>query len=69
MSQLDLSVTDAQRTMVKKMLTPRMKDWIKDKEADHNKVRKRDRSNALIAKNIDSLVKEEGNSTCSLKPP
>mgnify|MGYP007123552722 CR=1 FL=1 len=67
MSQLDLSVTDAQRTMVKKILTPRMKDRLKDREANHDKVRKRDRSNALLADNIDGLVKEEGKLTSSLK--
>ena len=67
MGQLDLKVSDARRTMIKKMLTNRMKDRLKDEEADYEKVRKRDRTNALLADNIDGLAKEEGKSNSSLK--
>ena len=67
MSQLDLNVTKARRMMVKKMQTTRMRDRLKDKEADYDKVRKRDRGNAPLANNIDGLVKEEGKLTSSLK--
>ena len=67
MRQLDLSVAVAQRTMVKKVLTTCMRDRLKDKEADYNKVRKRDCNNALLADKIDGLVKEEVKSTSSLK--
>ena len=34
LSQLGLKVSEARRTMVMKMLTTRMKDSIKDEEAD-----------------------------------
>ena len=67
MSQLDLNVTEALRTMVKKMLTTSMRDRLKDKEADYNKVRKRDCGNNLLADNMDGLVKEEGKLTSNLK--
>ena len=67
MSQLDLNMTEARRTMVKKMLTTRMRDRLKDKEADYNKVRKRDRGNALLADNIDGLVKEKRKLNSNLK--
>ena len=67
MSQLDLKVLKARRTMVKKMLTTRMRDCLKDEEADYKKVRKRDRNNVLLADNIDGLVKEEGKSNSNLK--
>ena len=67
MSQLDLKVSEAKRTMVKKMLMTRMRDRLKDEEADYEKVRKRDRTNALLADNIDGLAKEEGKSNSSLK--
>ena len=67
MSQLDLKVSEARQTMVKKMLTTHMRDRLKDEEADYEKVRKRDRTNALLADNIDGLAKEEGKSNSSLK--
>ena len=67
MIQLDLKVLKARRTMVKKMLTTHMRDRLKDEEADYEKVRKRDRTNALLADNIDGLVKEEGKSNSNLK--
>ena len=67
MSHLYLNVTDAQRTMVKKFLATRIRDRLKDEEANYDKVRKRDRGNALLADNIDGLVKEERKSTSSLK--
>ena len=60
MSQLDLKVSEARRMMVKKLLTTRMKDRLKDKEADYKKVRRRDCGNTLLAANIDTLVKEKG---------
>ena len=60
MGQLDLGVTDARRTLVKKMLTPRMQGRLKDDEADHDKLKKRDKSNALMHYDLDGLVKEEG---------
>ena len=53
--------------MVKKMLTTRVRDRLKDEEADYKKVRKRDRNNVLLADNIDGLVKEEGKSNSNLK--
>ena len=43
--------------MVKKMLTTRTKDRLKDEEADYEKVRRRDRSNNLLPDNVDTLVK------------
>ena len=67
MSQIDLKVSEAKRTMVKKMLMTRMRDRLKDEEADYEKVRKRDRTNALLADNIDGLAKEEGKSNSNLK--
>ena len=67
MGQLDLKVSDARRTMVKKMLTTRMTNRLKDEEADHEKVRRRDRSNNLLADNVDTLVKEEGKLNSNLK--
>ena len=67
MSQLDLKVLEARRTMVKKMLTTRVRDRLKDEEADYKKVRQRDRTNDLLADNIDRLVKEEGKSNSNLK--
>ena len=60
MSHLDLSVTEAQRTMMKRMLTPRMKNRLEDEEAYYDKVRKRDCSNALLNNNIDSLSRRKG---------
>ena len=53
--------------MVKKMLTTRMRDRLKNEEADYEKVSKRDRSNNLLADNIDGLVKEEGKSNSKIK--
>ena len=67
MSKLDLNMSEARRTMVKKMLTTRMRDRLKNEEADYEKVSKRDRSNNLLADNIDGLVKEEGKSNSNLK--
>ena len=67
MGQLDLKVSDARRTMIKKMLTNRMKDRLKDEEADYEKVRRRDRGNNLLAYNINTIVKEEGKLNSSLK--
>ena len=67
MSQLDLKVSDARRTMVKKMLTTRMTDHLKDKEADYEMVRRRDRNNNLLADNVNTLVKEEGKLNSNLK--
>ena len=67
MSQLDLKVSDTRRMMVKEMLTTRMKDRLKDEEADYEKVRRRDRSNNLLADNVDTLVKEEGKLNSNLK--
>ena len=67
MGQLDLKVSDARRTMVKKMLTTRMTDRLKDEEADYEKVRRRDRSNNLLADNVNTLIKEEGKLNSNLK--
>ena len=67
MGQLDLKVSDARRTMVKKMLTTRMTDRLKDEEADYEKVRRRDRSNNLLADNVNNLIKEEGKLNLNLK--
>ena len=46
MSQLDLSITEARRTTVKRMLTPSMRKRVEDDEADYNKIRKWDHSKA-----------------------
>ena len=67
MSKLDLNMSEARRKMVKKMLTTRMRDRLKNEEADYEKVSKRDRSNNLLADNIDGLVKEEGKSNSKIK--
>ena len=67
MSQLDLKVSEARQTMVKKMLTTRTMDRLKDEEADYEKVRRRDRGNNLLAANIDTLVKEEGKLNSNLQ--
>ena len=67
MSQLDLKVSEARRTMVKKLLTTCMKDRLKGEEADYKKVRRRDRGNTLLAANIYTLVKEEGKLNPNLK--
>ena len=67
MGQLDLKVSDARWTMIKKMLTTRMMDRLKDEEVDHKKVRRRDRSNNLLVENVDTLVKEEGKLNLHLK--
>ena len=66
MGQLDLNITGARRTIVKGMLTPHMQDRITSKESSHNKIRERNRSNALLANNIDTLVREEKKSTFNL---
>ena len=67
MSQLDLKVSEARQTMVKKMLTTRTMDRLKDEEADYEKVRRRDRGNNLLVANIDTLVKEEGKLNSNLQ--
>ena len=67
MDQVDLNITRARRMMVKGMLTLRMQDWIMNEEFVHNKIRERDRSNALLADNIDTLVREERKSALNLK--
>ena len=67
MSQLDQNVAEARRTMVKKMLTTRMRDRLKDEEADYKKVRLSDRGSILLADNIDSLVKEMAKLNSNLK--
>ena len=56
MSQLHLNVSEARRTMVKKMLSKCLRDWLKDEEANYEKDRKRDRGNNLLANNIDGLI-------------
>ena len=67
MGQLDLNMSDARKNMVKKLLTTLMTNRLKDKEADQEKLRRRDRSNALLAENVNSLVKEEGKLNSNLK--
>ena len=67
MGQLDLKVSDARRTMVKKMLTTCMTNRLKDEEADHEKVRRRDHNNNLLADNVNTIVKEEGKLNLNLK--
>ena len=67
MGQLDLKMSDARRNMVKKLLTTLMTNRLKDEEADQEKLRRRDRSNALLAENVNSLVKEEGKLNSNLK--
>ena len=67
MSQLHLNVSEARRTMVKKMLSKCLRDWLKDEEANYEKDRKRDRGNNLLANNIDGLIKEEGKLNSNLK--
>ena len=52
--------------MVKKLLTSRFRDRLKDEESDHLKKRKRDSSNTLMASDVDKLVKEESKSTAGL---
>ena len=49
MSQLDLNVSEAQKTILNKMITPHMRDRLKDEEADLIKVVRRDHSYALLA--------------------
>ena len=58
MGQLNLGVTDDMRYIVKKLVTPRMRDRLKDEESDRSKKRKRDCSNNLLASDVDKLVKE-----------
>ena len=58
---------DARRMMIKKLLTTRMTDCLKDKETNHEKVRRRDRGNKLLADNVDTIVKEEGKLNSNLK--
>ena len=67
MGQLDLKVSDARSTMVKKMLTTRMTNRLKDEEADHKKVRRRNHSKNLPVDNVNTLVKEEGKLNSNLK--
>ena len=67
MGQLDLKMSDARRNMVKKLLTTLMTNRLKDEEANQEKLRRRDRSNALLAENVNSLVKEEGKLNSNLK--
>ena len=67
MSQVNLKVLEARRLMVNKILTTRMKERLKDEEANYDKVRQRDRSNNLLAANIDTIVKEEGKLSSNLK--
>ena len=67
MSQLHLKVSEARRMMVKKMLETRMKDRLKDEEADYGKVRRRDRGNNILVANIDTLVKEERKMNSNLR--
>ena len=50
MGQLDLNITRARRMLVKVMLAPHMQDQVTNEESSHNKIRERDRSNALLAK-------------------
>ena len=42
------------------MFLKRIRDWLKNEEANYEKDRKRDRGNNLLANNIDGLIKEEG---------
>ena len=53
--------------MIRKMLTTRRTNRLKDEEANHKKVKQRDRSNNLLADNADTLVKEEGELNSHLK--
>ena len=67
MGQLDLNIAEAQRTIVKGTLMLRMQDRLQNKESDRDKIRERDRSNALLANIIDTLVRQERKSTFNLK--
>ena len=57
--QLDLGCTAARTTSVEKFLTGRMKDRLKDEDADPEKRKKRDAGNCLLAPDLDKLVGEE----------
>ena len=67
MGQLNVYLTRARRRRVKGRLTPRMQARLVREESSHDKIRARDRSNALLASNTDALVKEEMKSTFSLR--
>ena len=49
--------------IVKGSLTPRMQDRLKNEESGCDKIRERDRLNALLTNNINTLVREERRST------
>ena len=63
MSQLDLEITEVRRTRVKGMLTPHTKDRIRNEESSQDMTRERGRTNALLAINIDTLIREKKKST------
>ena len=63
MGQLDLNITEAQRLIAKGALTPRMQGRLENEESGHDKIMERDCLNALLANNIDALVREERKST------
>ena len=67
MGQLDLNIAEAQRTIVKGTLMLRMQDRLQNKESDRDKIRERDRLNALLTNNINTLVREERRSTLNLE--
>ena len=53
--------------MIKKLLTTRMTDRLKDEETDYEKVRNRNRGNKLLAYDVNTIVKEEGKLNSNLK--
>ena len=60
MSWLDLKMSEKRRTMVKKRLTLCMRDCLKDKEVDYEKVRKTDGTTALLADNMTASSRKKG---------
>ena len=66
LGQLDLAVTGSRRDLVKKMLTTRFRDRLKDEESDILKKRKRDSSNNLMASDVDKLMEEDSKSSAGL---
>ena len=59
-------MTGSRRDLVKKMLTTRFCDRLKDEESDILKKRKRDSSNNLMTSDVDKLMEEESESSAGL---
>ena len=65
MGQLEFKTIEADRMMIKKLLTTWITDCLRDEETDYKKVR--NKGNKLLGHDVETIVKEEGKLKSNLK--